>query len=697
MRVRLLMLSIGVPALVVAAVALNEGQSPLSDASVSDAQMAGSGGGMASTSADGTQAIPSQHFLTLATDYASAMVKSGRDRYGAPTPLFASQLDRQTLSLPAARLPSLDAEAIRDRDRSWNGSNPMHDQQLYELLYALSTDTKDPAYRDAAAESLKYFFSRAQSPTTGLLAWGEHLSWDIAADRTVQQTSGNDQTHEYFEAWTLWNTAFLHAPVNARKFAQSLWDNQIHDKERGLFSRHAQYDTRTTSAGQEFPRHGGYYVRTWADAYRLSSDSAFKSLMIEAITKLSASYEARRLANGAMPFGTHAREQLDRLWVTESNLSQITDFQVSASYLPADLASSLRGFAGRTDRALLSLPHDVRPGGKGFVQLADARTLFPGDPRPTNPNEFSSSATHILPTGVSATDDGWQANSSGNAKWDMVNDLPRLPDEGATFIKRAGGNGAQNFTFPAPADAAGRTPYKVSLIVRAKRPTTTVSLRGRLKINGVNYEAPEAGVKSAYDHIVYDWPVNPGTGQPWKSEDIDGSGAHRIQEFGIRNSQTSSTEEAHVTQVYLTVRYADSLYTPLWGEGYGTTTSAEMGNLMRLRFGQTNDAGYRALFIAAANLYLTTEPDGASGSAIQPASLASAIDLMLNAWLLTKNPAYLDRAKHFGMLASSLFLDEASPLPKVTSRHDWYESITGGDDLMLSFYRLGKSLAAAGQ
>jgi hypothetical protein len=46
--------------------------------------------------------------------------------------------------------------------------------------------------------------------------------------------------------------------------------------------------------------------------------------------------------------------------------------------------------------------------------------------------------------------------------------------------------------------------------------------------------------------------------------------------------------------------------------------------------------------------------------------MAHVIELMMAAYDLTGNAAYLHRADHFGRLAVDLFLDEASPLPKIT-------------------------------
>jgi len=76
---------------------------------------------------------------------ADALLTHGRDTYGeAPSPLIASALDRATLQLGEAT----GIEGIRDHDRMLTGANPMHDQNLYQVLYALSERTGEKRYAD---------------------------------------------------------------------------------------------------------------------------------------------------------------------------------------------------------------------------------------------------------------------------------------------------------------------------------------------------------------------------------------------------------------------------------------------------------------------------------------------------------------------------------------------------------------------
>jgi hypothetical protein len=80
-------------------------------------------------------------YRTLVLRYANAMVAKGRDRVGpVKTKMFGSLLDRHTYA-PLQSPPDLSGDGIRPGDRSYAGANPMHDQQLYELLYDLLVAT----------------------------------------------------------------------------------------------------------------------------------------------------------------------------------------------------------------------------------------------------------------------------------------------------------------------------------------------------------------------------------------------------------------------------------------------------------------------------------------------------------------------------------------------------------------------------
>ncbi|MEK7750840.1 MAG: hypothetical protein AAB654_02915 [Acidobacteriota bacterium] len=168
----------------------------------------------------------------------------------------------------------------------------------------------------------------------------------------------------------LWEKCFQLAPEACRKFALGVWRHQIADHKTGEFSRHARFDQHGPAKGWEFPRHGGFYITTWASAYGRCKDAE----LLEAIECLLASFEDRRHRDsGAIPSTVRSSD----LHSPQSELSLALDLWDGAKRVPGALAAKMRASAARTDEVFLKAPHDVGPGGKGFVAAAATATLQP--------------------------------------------------------------------------------------------------------------------------------------------------------------------------------------------------------------------------------------------------------------------------------------------------------------------------------
>ncbi len=131
-------------------------------------------------------------------------------------------------------------------------------------------------------------------------------------------------------------------------------------------------------------------------------------------------------------------------------------------------------------------------------------------------------------------------------------------------------------------------------------------------------------------------------------------------------------------------------FSDFWTAGYGSPMTSSIALLAFERSDQLGDteAGrhYRQLALQAAELYLGQMPD--RNPALHPIALADAIECLLQAFRHNHDPRFLEKAIAFGHEAAALFFDATSALPKVTSRHDFYEAITGGDNLALALYHL---------
>jgi len=305
------------------------------------------------------------NYLELVKAYADTLLEHGRDKYGSVhSPLIASTLDRRTLSLPGERPPNI--KGIRNGDRATTGSNVFHDQDLYQILYALSKITGDARYAKQADKTLKWFFEHCQSPVTGLMAWGEHLSWGFKEDKVAGRGDG---PHEFYGPWVLWERSFVLAPQACTKFARGLWDHQIHEHS-GEFSRHAKWASHGTGVGNGYPRHGGFYIATWAYAYQKTKDPVY----LKAIETVVDHFErTSSKETGAIPCCT-TPSRINIMW-PESNLSLAVDLWDGAGKVPKALAQKMRQRAFKTDKVYLSLAHDFSPPGKGFVAGADVHTL----------------------------------------------------------------------------------------------------------------------------------------------------------------------------------------------------------------------------------------------------------------------------------------------------------------------------------
>jgi hypothetical protein len=309
-------------------------------------------------------------YLDIVRCYADAMIEHGRDVYGeVKSPLFAVTLDRKTMKLPEK--PPGNISGIRPGDRTLTGANPMQDENLYQVLYALTKATGEKRYAAEADASLKWFFERCQSPK-GLMAWGEHQGWDFVKEASTAPKA----PHEFYRPWVLWERCFKLAPEPCHRFATGLWNHQISDHKTGAFSRHAMdiWDMSKTSArkGYEFPRHGGFYIATWAAAYERTKDPE----MLKAIECLVDSFEAQRnKTTGIIP----AESSTPELVWPQSNLSLAIDLHDGAKKVPAPLAKKMRACADGIDRTFLAVQHDLAPDGKGFLRTVRASTLEPTD------------------------------------------------------------------------------------------------------------------------------------------------------------------------------------------------------------------------------------------------------------------------------------------------------------------------------
>lgn len=325
--------------------------------------------------------VPSSPFLGVVYRYADAMLQQGRDTFGPQkSNLFLSALDRGALS-PLTHRPPAPA-GVREGDRvgvapgPLVGANPQHDENLLRLLYVLTALSGKRDYSDAADAELKWFLDNARSPETALLPWGEHMSWNVLTDEPIpgQQSSDSAAMHEFARPWMLWERCFELAPEASHQFALGLWKHQVADHKTGAFDRHAAFREHAPRDGMDFPRHGGFYIRTWAVDYSHTKDPT----MLSAIETLLGRFERKRHPQS----GLIEHRSKDPYSIPASSLSLAIDCDAAARRVSHPLSSRLRTFASREDEVFCLLPHDLKGKG-GFVTSVEKATGKPvGDYTP---------------------------------------------------------------------------------------------------------------------------------------------------------------------------------------------------------------------------------------------------------------------------------------------------------------------------
>jgi hypothetical protein len=282
--------------------------------------------------------------------------------------MLLSALDRKSLRPLAIRPPAPAgvAEEIRPgpAGKPLVGSNLQMDQNLLRLLYFLKGLSGEDRYPQASDAALKWLLSSAQSVQTGLLPWGRHLSWDVMSDEVV--SAAEEPLHEFSRPWLLWEDCFRLAPNESKRFALALWIHHVINQKTGELRPAADFEhggarTETTS-----PRHAGFYIRTWAEAYAHTNDETF----LKAIDAVLSSCEKQLIS--AVPAAGHGSRFPDAC----DALSMAIDCDGAARKVPEPLRSRLTAFAAHEDEAFCSLPHELRER-KGFVNSLDLTTPKP--------------------------------------------------------------------------------------------------------------------------------------------------------------------------------------------------------------------------------------------------------------------------------------------------------------------------------
>jgi len=310
-----------------------------------------------------------ESYLHLVKGYADALIGHGIDKYGnVVSPMILSMLDRAKLR-PFSTMPEA-PHGIRASDRvTPYGSNINLDQNMYRVLYSLSFITGDDKYKAAADAALATFLQVASSPVTKLLAWGEHLCWDVKSDKP----NSNDGylTHEPKRPTVLFDKLYDLNPKVMIDYCDGLWEHQIHDHNNGNFSRHAQYHKHKTSPNYDFPKEGGYFIADWSHAFQKTGKPRFMSY----IDVLADRYLRKMKSNAK---NLIAFDSIRGYADLSASISLATDCHASAARIACGpVRDKLLILAQGIDEGIQSLPHRIKD--EGFAQYISLKdfTLYP--------------------------------------------------------------------------------------------------------------------------------------------------------------------------------------------------------------------------------------------------------------------------------------------------------------------------------
>lgn len=134
-----------------------------------------------------------------------------------------------------------------------------------------------------------------------------------------------------------------------------------------------------------------------------------------------------------------------------------------------------------------------------------------------------------------------------------------------------------------------------------------------------------------------------------------------------------------------------------WGLGYGVHSTAMIALLCNTRQQQLGDSEpseeYSRLVVDAATLYLTEQPDPAADD-LWAGEYGTVIFTLLAAHRTSHESRFLDRAIALADEAVRIFWDKDRPLPRASSKTDYYDVVTGSDTLILALLAVHEQITS---
>lgn len=273
--------------------------------------------------------------------------------------LFPSVLDLNTFEIPS-ELPA-PVKGQRRGDRSYPGSNLIHDEAALLTMYALADALNRPEYAAAADKYLKRFATHCTNTVTGLFPWGEHAFWNLLEDKL--HTGAIHDHLRQVPVW-IWDKIYEFNPSCISSFAEGL-DYHLSKYEPMEYCRHASIEEKTYPERHgracDFPRHSGFFILDWSYAYLKTGREEF----LKQINKMLDYWWPRRDETGLLATETRSPEDLyvcHNVDAPGQTLSLGVSLLESANLLDEkdlELAAKMRERGLTYINGFLEAPHDL--------------------------------------------------------------------------------------------------------------------------------------------------------------------------------------------------------------------------------------------------------------------------------------------------------------------------------------------------
>jgi hypothetical protein len=209
-------------------------------------------------------------YQAIVRRFADTLLEKGRDVHGSrKTALWCSVINLDDWSVPREAKEVPLRKGDRPQDRAVGGCNLHQDVSTLHVFRTLSALTGDPRYAQAVQDYVRDFFAVAQHPKSGLLAWGEHMYYDVHRDAVHLDYGRSGVVHELIGWTTPWEVLWEVDPQATTRAIEGL-EYHFYGEDPAqtgwLFNRHGNWNGTYSppSRSQPWIKHAALYAYAYA-------------------------------------------------------------------------------------------------------------------------------------------------------------------------------------------------------------------------------------------------------------------------------------------------------------------------------------------------------------------------------------------------------------------------------------------------